>query len=133
MEGCAHAHHCVPLCKTSYVGLDLRRCDAILFSLGADATHGYPRPNEDKRRAVLTMLQDPEWGGLSNRDIARRCAVHWSTVGRLRASLSQSDSERTCRTKHGTVAVMDTSRIGTLDVTFDSKSPVRGPTSSPSW
>lgn len=35
--------------------------DAILYSVGANATHGLPRTNADKRRAVLVLLQDTEW------------------------------------------------------------------------
>src|SRR5689334_9839092 len=35
--------------------------DAILYSVGANAEHGLPRTLEDKRRAVRTLLDDPEW------------------------------------------------------------------------
>src|SRR4051794_21104679 len=43
------------------VAADIRqgtRRDAILHSVGANARHGWRRTNEDKRRAVLTLLDD---------------------------------------------------------------------------
>jgi N6-adenosine-specific RNA methylase IME4 len=87
--------------------------DAVLYSAGANAVHGLRRTSADKRRAVETLLKDPEWVKWSDREIARRCAVSVMTVSRAReVSLSQSDSERTYTTKHGTTATMDTSRIG---------------------
>jgi len=58
--------------------------DAILFSLSANAAHGLRRTNEDKRRAVLTMLRDQEWSTWSDREIARRCAVTHPLVISLR-------------------------------------------------
>lgn len=74
------------------------RRDAVLFSVGANANHGLRRTNEDKRRAVTTLLQDEEWKQWSDREIARRTGVHHDTVGRLRAELSggirQIDEER---------------------------------------
>lgn len=60
------------------------RRDAVLHSVGANAAHGMRRTNEDKRRAVLTLLNDPEWCGWADREIARRCGVHHETVGNLR-------------------------------------------------
>ena len=39
--------------------------DAILWSISANATHGLRRTNEDKRRAVTRLLQDPECAGLA--------------------------------------------------------------------
>jgi hypothetical protein len=42
------------------------------------------RSNEDKRRAVQTLLSDPEWSGWSDREIVRRCGVAPSSVGALR-------------------------------------------------
>jgi hypothetical protein len=49
--------------------------DAVLFSCGANAAHGVPRTNEDKRRAVLKLVQDAEWAHWSDREIAKGCNV----------------------------------------------------------
>ena len=102
--------------------------DAVLFAAGANASHGLPRSQADKRRSVRCLLTDPEWCGWADREIARRCNVSADLVGQLRRELYppappvtvDSDSEpavappqhRTYTTKAGTVAVMDTSRIG---------------------
>jgi hypothetical protein len=37
------------------------RRDAVLFSVGANGQHGHRRTNDDKRRAVDVLLNDPEW------------------------------------------------------------------------
>ena len=55
--------------------------DAILHSLGANASHGMRRSNEDKRRAVERMLTDRQWRKWSDQDIARQCAVSAQMVG----------------------------------------------------
>ena len=94
--------------------------DARLYAASANQTHGLRRTNADKRLAVLILLQDEEWGQWSDRAIARHCGVSPTFVGSLRASLSMGDSEnsqRTYTTKHGTVATMDTSRIGSREAT----------------
>jgi len=65
----------------------LRR-DAVLYAMGANANHGVRRTNADKRRAVTTLLKDPEWMQWSDREIARRCAVDHKTVAALREQLS---------------------------------------------
>ncbi|PWJ73849.1 hypothetical protein C7441_12533 [Pseudaminobacter salicylatoxidans] len=89
------------------------RRDAILHSVGANASHGLRRSNDDKRRAVLTLLNDAEWSKWSDREIARRCAVSDKTVASLRPVTSEIRSEeRTYTTKHGTVATMNTAAIG---------------------
>lgn len=87
--------------------------DAVLYSVGANSSHGLRRTNEDKKRAVKVLLEDSEWAGWSNRDIARRCAVSDPFVMTLRSSLlTVSSEERTYTTKHGTQATMNTSNIG---------------------
>ena len=89
--------------------------EAILYAVGANASHGLRRSREDKRNSVLKLLKDTEWSRWSDREIARRCQVSPDTVNRIRRSLSESDSEnetRAYRTKHGTVATMNTGNIG---------------------
>jgi uncharacterized ParB-like nuclease family protein len=95
--------------------------EALLWAAGANQTHGLRRTNADKRRAVLILLQDAEWRQWSDRQIARHCGVSHEFVRGLRPSLSTVDSEggqRTYTTKHGTVATMDTSRIGAHETTI---------------
>lgn len=88
------------------------RRDALLFAVGANQRHGLRRTNADKRRAVETLLKDSEWARWSDRMIADRTGVSHptvasirrelekftgcddptSTVGAVRAQLSNSDS-----------------------------------------
>jgi hypothetical protein len=92
--------------------------DARLYAASANQTHGLRRTNADKRLAVLILLQDEEWGQWSDRAIARHCGVSPTFVGSLRASLSTVDSEngqRIYTTKHGTMATMDTTQIGSRE------------------
>lgn len=93
--------------------------DAVLFSVGANASHGLRRTNEDKRKAVQTLLKDEEWAKWSDRDIARRAGVSHPFVASLRAPEEKPtgnvSSDRTYTTKHGTEAVMDTAKIGKAD------------------
>lgn len=63
------------------------RRDAVLCAAGANAQHGLRRTNADKRRAVETLLRDPEWAAWSDRELARRCAVDHGLVRRVRAEL----------------------------------------------
>lgn len=60
--------------------------DAILFSVGANDSHGLRRTNADKRKAVETLLADKEWGGRSDRWIAEACKVSNTFVGEMRGS-----------------------------------------------
>lgn len=96
------------------------RREAVLHSVGANADHGLRRTNEDKRRAVMRLLGDGEWGQWSDREIARRCHVSHNFVSTLRRSLSSDDSdstERTYTTRHGTTATMQTASIGKARLT----------------
>ncbi|MEM7170434.1 MAG: ParB/RepB/Spo0J family partition protein [Pseudomonadota bacterium] len=89
--------------------------DAILHSVGANAQHGLRRTNSDKRRAVVTLLEDPEWSQWSDRQIARYCAVSNNLVSRIRKShcdISTVIQGRMYRTRHGSVAKMKTDNIG---------------------
>ncbi len=61
--------------------------DAILYAAQANAQHGLPRNDADKRKAVLVFLADMEWRRWSDREIARRCRVSDRMVNRLRAEI----------------------------------------------
>lgn len=69
------------------------RREALLFALGANAKHGLRRSNADKRRAVLTMLQDPEWSAWSNRELARRSATSHTFVAKMRKEIEGDSGE----------------------------------------
>ena len=86
--------------------------DAVLYSVGVNATHGLRRTSADKRRAIMTLLSDEQWSQWSDREIARRCGVHHQLVGKIRISLDESSSERIYTTKHGTTTSMNTTNIG---------------------
>jgi ParB-like nuclease domain len=87
--------------------------DAVLFSVGANAVHGLRRSNVDKVRAIKTLLDDPEWSGWSNREIARRCAVSEFMVRKLRSLLSASKSQMTTTVRRGgSTYTMDTAGSG---------------------
>ncbi len=89
------------------------RRDAILYSVGANATHGLRRTNDDKRRAVMTLLDDPEWGQWSDNEIARQCAVSQPFVSKLRSELSYNGYKIERRVqRNGTVYTMNVVDIG---------------------
>ncbi|MEC4818037.1 MAG: ParB N-terminal domain-containing protein [Scytonema sp. PMC 1069.18] len=94
------------------------RRDAVLFSVGANTENkpALPRSRQDKHRAVLTLLQDREWGTWSDREIAKQCKVSQPFVSRLKNNLTDNviseKAKRTYKTKHGTIAKMNTTNIG---------------------
>jgi len=87
--------------------------DAILHSVGANATHGMRRSNPDKRRAVMTLLQDEVWGKRSNNWIAKTCHVDEGTVRNHRDSIFgiSEDAKREVRRGKSTYE-QDTANIG---------------------
>lgn len=82
-----HRYHAHRKAKRKDIAADVRngtRRDAVLFSVGANAAHGLRRTNEDKRRAVQTLLEDAEWSKWSDRQIAEACGVSVPFVGAIR-------------------------------------------------
>ncbi|MBW4677069.1 MAG: ParB N-terminal domain-containing protein [Desmonostoc geniculatum HA4340-LM1] len=76
---------------SSTIAVEIRqgtRRDAVLYSVGANATHGLRRSNADKRRAVLTLFNDLEWSQWSNNEIAKQCGVAEWLVRKLKEELS---------------------------------------------
>jgi hypothetical protein len=90
------------------------RRDAVLYSVGANATHGLRRSNADKRRAVLTLLNDEEWSQWSSREISKRCGVSEFMVRQMRESIcdKNADSQNRTVTRNGTTYTMNATNIG---------------------
>ena len=87
--------------------------DALLFSLSANSQHGLRRTNEDKRHAVLILLNDLEWSEWSDVKIAEAAGVSNATVHRIRKSLQlEQKPEKKYVDKHGNERVMNTGNIG---------------------
>ncbi len=69
--------------------------EAVLHSVGANATHGLRRTAADKRRAVVRLLSDPEWSMWSNLEIARQCAVSESFIRKVKGELTSFNAKFT--------------------------------------
>lgn len=90
--------------------------DAILYSVGANAAHGLRRTNDDKRKAVLTLLADDEWAQWPQAKIAQACGVSREYVSRVHSSLDSScdrsqDAVRTVE-RGGKTYTQNTANIG---------------------
>lgn len=59
--------------------------DAIRRSLSANAKHGLPRSNADRRKSVNMALDHEKWGKLSAREIAKMCVVSHTLVNSIMA------------------------------------------------
>ena len=85
--------------------------EAQLFSKGVNSDHGLKRSVEDKVKAVISMFDDEEWSGYSDRKIAEICKVANSFVSKLRKESGDENKERKY-IKNGEVKTMDTTNIG---------------------
>jgi ParB-like chromosome segregation protein Spo0J len=100
------------------------KSDALKFALGANAAHGLRRTNADKRRSVEVALA--EWPELSNREIARICAVHPDLVGSVRRQLAESasDSAQAANDAEGKECSVPESERGAAGVALNCESAV---------
>lgn len=89
--------------------------DAQLFSFGVNDDHGMRRNPADRRKVVVIMLRDEEWGKWSDREIAKRCKVSHPFVAKIREELfptEEKPAEKKFTNKQGNVSVMKTGNIG---------------------
>ena len=104
-------------CNLSTINAEIRegsKSDAVLYSVGANATHGLRRTSADKKKAVETVLKNDEWKKWSSNEIAKICGVSHPFVGKIRKELypNQKSEERIYNDKHGNTKVMNTGNIG---------------------
>jgi hypothetical protein len=76
--------------------------DAILRATAVNSKHGMRRTHADKRKAVMTLLDDFEWMDWSNAEIGRHCSVSPTFVANLRDS--GSPAEVKYKTSGGNIA-----------------------------
>lgn len=103
------AHAAAGLSDVAVTIRDGSRRDALLHAAGANADHGLRRTQADKRKAVLVLLEDPEWRQWSDRAIAERVKVSHPTVAKIRRELDGKFSietavERRFVSRHGSTA-----------------------------
>ncbi|MGD0952831.1 MAG: DNA methyltransferase [Methanotrichaceae archaeon] len=67
--------------------------NALLHSVSANEEHGLPRTQADKKKAITSLLDDPEFKELSDRDIGRFCRVDHKTVSKYRREFVNPGSE----------------------------------------
>lgn len=54
--------------------------DALFYAVGANASHGKQRTRADKERAILILLQDPEWSQLSDLELCRVAKINTPAI-----------------------------------------------------
>lgn len=87
--------------------------DAILHSVGANATHGLRRSNADKRAAVEKLLRDDDWVKWSDNAIAERVSVSNQLVRTVRSKLERLGEIKVVTERLGADGrAIDTSKIG---------------------
>lgn len=82
-----HRYHAHKQAGKASILADVREgtlLDAKLLAVGANSGHGLRRTNEDKRRAVQMVLDEPAWSHWSDRDIAEACGVSAPFVAGIR-------------------------------------------------
>jgi len=70
------------------------RRDALWYAAAANAQHGLPRTNEDKRRAVGLILADEEWRQLSDAQLAEHVQVSDRLVAKVRKEVGAASTTR---------------------------------------
>jgi hypothetical protein len=115
-----HRYHAAIVLDTESIECDVREGglrDAMLYSCGANAAHGFRRTIDDKRRAVTRMLEDEEWEGWGDHEIAKHCNVSHPFVGEMRRQIFPTSNVTSKENKRiysrgGTISEMDTRAIG---------------------
>jgi hypothetical protein len=72
--------------------------DAVAHAIGANADHGLPRSNADRRNAVTMLLDDPEWGKLSTEQLARMAKVSHYLANEVRKAWEAEHGRQETRT-----------------------------------
>ncbi len=61
----------------------------MLYSAAANRLHGLRPTKADRRKAVIRLLEDPEWGAWTNQQIAALCGAEPDAVRGLRGAVDR--------------------------------------------
>lgn len=84
--------------------------EAQVYSFGVNGTHGKPRTNEDKRKAVEAALEHVLTKGKSDNEVAKICHVSHTFVASIR-NPSAKERQAKNRTKSMTKKVEEASKV----------------------
>ena len=70
--------------------ITLDQAGAVLLAASANRSHGLPRSQMDKRRAVALLLGNPEYTKWANRKIANALNIDDKTISAVRGQLEQA-------------------------------------------
>jgi len=87
------AHKKAGLADIEVEVIDGNMREATLYAIGANDDHGLRRNNEDKRKAVMMLLDDVEWSEWNDSEIAKASRVSRMTVSRIKSSLGLKKDE----------------------------------------
>lgn len=73
--------------------IDGTKREAVLYSLGVNNSHGIRLTNADKRKAVLTMLDDDEWKYWTDLAISKHCKVTQPFVSKIRKEINDTHKD----------------------------------------
>jgi FtsZ-binding cell division protein ZapB len=77
--------------------------DAVLKATSVNNKHGMRRTYADKRKAVMTLIEDFEWDTWSNIEMAEHCGVSASFVSNLRSENGKTSDTVKYKTATGKV------------------------------
>lgn len=77
--------------------------DAVLRATSVNSKHGMRRTYADKRKAVMTLIEDFEWDTWSNAEMAAHCGVSTAFVSNLRSESGKTSDTVKYRTATGKV------------------------------
>lgn len=96
-----HAHRRIGKVSIQAIVTNGTQRDARLASYSANGTHGLSLTNNEKRKNVFEMLDDLEYSGWPDAEIARHCHVTRAFVGKLRKELETPKTKTSAKTPVG--------------------------------
>jgi len=90
--------------------------DAKLYAIGSNASHGRQRTLIDKERAILMLLDDPEWSKLSDSELCRKAKIPTQGfVNQVRAKYGIEKSKERLIRRGGKLVLQDVTTLGGKD------------------